>query len=306
MKFAFFSLLNSVALMSLSAFAAPANISVSKQLNREKRGCVRYLTDKVQSSLSILRAEDTQVHLGTYAELEKLLRFAGVSSSKANAAARAVKELRHAAFRYPALHYSALVFDDLVKAKKLLVCVVSAKCEFAHAEENNLLFTEQYEGIILVPPPKDNLQDFAVNFFGTIASSAGEQIAMNWLLAGHAHMQKTGLFTDTYYEQFAPKYDGSFPPTPGSFDQAFIFTFMTLYKTLVTNILFAITHPELAQINTEHLAKGTYEQLMFGYHHDVTAPITRRLGITEQNFFQKTVEITNVMVTTINQRSTQM
>src|SRR4051812_48952954 len=103
-----------------------------------------------------------------------------------------------------------------------------------------MLFTEQHEAILLMPPPIGGAQHFAMNLFSSLGTNAAERILMAWLQAGSA---------DDLHRQFASQYDGAFPPNPSSLDQGFSITFMTLFQMLVTENIYAAHHPMNAAKN---------------------------------------------------------
>lgn len=303
MKTAFLLTLTCLWLLPDSVFAAASpQIHVSKKLFAAKSGCVQYLEHATTNALLQLQALDSRVYLGTFDELERLLRRAGASPSKAGASVRALNELRKTAFQSPTLEFSAAVYEDLIQAEKILICAVGSDCALAHADENTLFFTDQHEGLVLLPPPMGTVQEFAVNFFGTLASVAGERILISWLIAGHEKELETAGSADALYREFASHYDGAVPPTSGSMNQGFAITFMSLFQTFITQELYALMRPDLATQNAAHLSTATYEHLLFGQNRELTAPIMRKLGITQQNLFVKTQALLATMLNTIQQQ----
>jgi hypothetical protein len=290
-------------LFSTSAMAATTTVHIvhiSDELTKDKAGCTQYLVDTLHGALQTLDAADAAdaaVYLGKYEELETVMVNAGVSSALAKAAVEELTEIHAESFNYPSLQITAAVFDDLIKSKHLLVCTVSTDCSLAHQSQNHMLFTDQNEGIVLFPPPKNSVGEFAINFYSTIASSAAERILVHWLQAGFERQRQVAGSADQYYKWFS-KYDGG-PLRPDILDQGFVVTFMSLYQAQVANDLFSIVAPVQARQNALHMAKVTYQDLMHGTNRNLTAPIMGKLRITEENFFTKTNEILKAMTATI-------
>jgi hypothetical protein len=284
-------------LLSSSAMAGTPTVHISPELTKDKAGCTGYLVDTIAQAFRTLNSPDAPVYLGNYRELEKILVKSGVEATLAKKAVDGLTEIHAEAFNYPSLQMTGSVFDDLVRSKHLLVCAVEADFSLANMAQNHMLFTEQNEAIILFPPPKESVKEFAVNFYSTLASTAAERILVQWVYAGFERQERVAGSADQYYKQFV-NYNGG-PLHHDILDQGFVVTFMSLYQAQVATDLFSVVAPIQARENALHMAKATYRELMYGSHHDLTAPIIKKLGITEENFFSKTNEILKTMAATI-------
>lgn len=284
-----------IAIFSQLAFGARTeSINISPRVTKAKPGCEDYLTKTLRGALNSLD-KSASVHLGFYHELEILFVKAGVDLALAKETVETLIDLHSLTYRYPPLRFPSEILTELIKSKQIFVCVIGSDCRLARADQNFMLFTEQHETILLMPPPREGAIQFAVNFFGSIATVSGERILLGWLKAGFtAEQHKPGSAGDLYYE-YASHYDGNFPPNPGSIQQGFTLTFMTLYSAAITNEMYTLINPGLAANNAKHLAKRIYRDLTQGRNSQITRPVVERLGITEINFFNKASELLNLL-----------
>lgn len=281
------------------AQGSPTRVRISNALQAPRcHDMLTHVGPAVERGLRQLQAQNASVYLGFYSELEDLLKSAGLSAGRARAMAIAVRELHGMTFNYPVLRFSAGVLDDMIRRDEILVCVASQNCTLAKDDQNHVLFSSAgREAILLLPPPKVSPPYFAINFFGTFSALSGERFLLHWLQAGHK-LQQTGS-ADRYYREYAENFNGTFPPAPGSLDLGFSLAFMNLYRAYETAELYSLTFPTDSALNRDHMIRSTQAELTAGRNFQITAEVIEKLGIREDNFFEKIREILVEMEGTI-------
>lgn len=288
-----------------AASVKPTRIQISDVLAAEKNGCVSYLQETLEKGLNSIGSKKGVVSLGSYHELESQMQKVGLSAFKAKKAVDAIQYVRSKAYDQPTLKLASQMVDDLIEARKLLVCVASKECSLSQAKQDIILFTEQHETIVLMPFPADSPERFAINFFASSSGSAAERLLIAWLQAGYRVKQISDRgHVDLLYDRYARTFNGEYPPTPKSLSQGFTLVFMTLFQASVSQELMSLLFPQDAIKNKKYLAQAIYGDLLFNHNRLLTASIVQQLGITEQNLFLKAQEMFDIMIDTINKGAT--
>jgi hypothetical protein len=287
---------------TLSAIELPATeIKLSKKLKSDPT-CAMAIQGTLESTFELLKAKGGWAHVGYASELIHMMLDSGIHLGRALDISRALETLTENKALTPSLTDTGNVLKELLANKDLLVCVTSKTCSISDFPANHLVFVGRgKEAIAILPPaPASDPLQWALNFFSTVASIAGEKVLITWLQKGFQLEKEKKGSADQYYQRFAYRYDGSMPPRPEHLEAGFAIVFMHLYQHLVTQSAFEVLYPQHAEANRKHFVQLNYAFLTRGPNFRETSPIARDLGITSENSLEKAQTLLETIARTIN------
>lgn len=262
--------------------------------------CSPALAQVAQQAMGFLGARGGRAIVGFQQELFQLLVGANETQPRAQELVAMLAYFDSISDQVPGLHDTIELMKEIVSQKGLLVCIVSNDCSLSAQAQNHLLFTGRGKEAIIVTPLSSHIsaEDWCMNFLGSVANLAGERVIMEWLLAAYSLDHLKAGSADHYYYEFAPDYDGTFPPQPDAMKTGAGVAFMSLYRNLVVQSMYAHFHPSGATTNAAVLASAEYREMTQGRNAAEISPIVKDLGLTEANFFQVAEDLYRTMADT--------
>jgi hypothetical protein len=290
-----------LAALAPTAWAAdksrPTEVAVVGTLRADAQ-CARLLRDAAERALDALGSTGGTAKLAYAEQIRLALEEARVPKTQARDAVAALRRVAdEVGPSIPELATTVAFFDENAKAKMLAFCALPFDCSAGRRPESHLAFTGTGAGVLLAPVPgQEGPLRWAINTYSTLAQAAGEYHLMRWLMAGHALERLRPGTADRHYRTYAPTYDGTFPPPPGSLHTGFALVVMRMFLTRVKTRTFAAYFPDEAAANNEQARVDDFRLL--GREREAAA-LFPELDLTEENYLERTDQLLGEIARTI-------
>lgn len=221
------------------------------------------------------RARWGRAYLGTFDELETLLRRAGVARTRIDQYLYHLDQMLAVDLPDASFKDLSTLFTRMTARKSLSTCVLTAECSLSVNSRTRAAFSlDQRHGVMLIPLPTQPAPEFAVDFLSALSSLAAEDLLTRWL------------------DALSPRLE------PGDFDAFahrphFDLIFKSLYKLHQRLELEALALPDAKERRDRAIA-ATVNDLVNGNDEDVNQ-LMRELGLTRLTILRTTVHLIDDM-----------